>query len=529
MAKFGNAPTAAAKGYINTVTVKPDTQTHEGGQGWTRDPESELFLLAVTNMCGEHTFYEKAGDRDQRFEDLIAQVAKTNPNWLARLVPFLRGTMNMRSASIVLAAETVAVLLAEGKNGAIHFPFGEKAPSNRNIIASAIQRADEPAEMLGYWRSRHGRALPQPVKRGIADAAVRLYNERSFLKYGSGDGYRMADVIDITHPDPKADWQSKLFKFILDDRHDHATEDHGGDDYEPLAMIAANRKAMALSSEDFRKTLAGDPEFAEKAGLTWEVASSRYGKLDADFWKAMVPNMGIFATVRNLRNMDDAEVDSETAVEVLVKLEDPEIIGKSRMFPLRFYQAYKETAGLRWSRALETALDLSVANVPSLKGKTLILVDVSGSMKDLMSDRSKAQRWETAAIFGSALALRAEQASLFDYGTDSRPIAVRKGGSVLRLLDEIKAHVGGGTWAMEVLADTYNRTKPDRVIILTDEQAFYGVIPGIDCPIFTFNLAGYKAAHLPSTGKHWTFGGLTDAGFTAIELLEKGSDQGFPF
>ena len=100
MAKFGNAPTAAAKGYINTVSVKPDTQTHEGGQGWARDPESELFLLAVTNMCGEHTFYEKAGDRDQRFEDLIAQVAKTNPNWLARLVPFLRGTMNMRSASL---------------------------------------------------------------------------------------------------------------------------------------------------------------------------------------------------------------------------------------------------------------------------------------------------------------------------------------------------------------------------------------------------------------------------------------------
>ena len=38
------------------------TFTHEGGVGYARDPESELFLLAATNMVGEDTFYERAAD-----------------------------------------------------------------------------------------------------------------------------------------------------------------------------------------------------------------------------------------------------------------------------------------------------------------------------------------------------------------------------------------------------------------------------------------------------------------------------------
>jgi hypothetical protein len=174
---------------------------------------------------------------------------------------------------------------------------------------------------------------------------------------------------------------------------------------------------------------------------------------------------------------------------------------------------------------------VKAGGVKPARSKThhMIVVDVSGSMEVAISDRSKAARWATAAIFGSALALRAETGVLFDYDDRARNIPVRRGGSVMRMLDEIKGHVGGGTQTMRVLAETYDQIKPDRVVILTDEQAFYGVIPGIDCPIFTFNLAGYKAAHMPATGKHWTFGGLTDAGFTAIELLEKGTDQGWPF
>jgi len=65
----------------------------------------------------------------------------------------------MRTAPVVLAAEAVRARLAAGLDG-----------GNRQLVGSVLRRADEPGEMLAYWTSRYGRAVPQPVKRGVADA-----------------------------------------------------------------------------------------------------------------------------------------------------------------------------------------------------------------------------------------------------------------------------------------------------------------------------------------------------------------------
>jgi hypothetical protein len=53
---------------------------------------------------------------------------------------------------------------------------------NRRLVGSVLRRADEPGEMLAYWTSRYGRAVPKPVKRGIADTVARLYDERHWLR-----------------------------------------------------------------------------------------------------------------------------------------------------------------------------------------------------------------------------------------------------------------------------------------------------------------------------------------------------------
>ncbi len=516
---------------ISTSPAQPDLVTYEGGGAWSRDAKSELFMLAVSNLVSEDTFYEKAGDRDARFEALIAQVAATDPDWIARFVPYLRNTMNLRSASIVMAAELVHDRLTAKTT------LGKT--SNRAIVSSAIVRADEPAEFLGYWRSRFGRQLPMPVKRGVADAVERLYNERSFIKYGAGEtGYRMADVIDIVHADPKAPWQSALYKHMLDDRHNR--DSAANFDEALLPTLSRNRAAMALDQAAFREGFTA--EFVEAAGLTWEQASSKYGKLDAAFWHAMIPNMGIFALVRNLRNFDEAGIDAGAKAKVEARLTDPEVIAKSRMLPLRFYSAWSNTGTMTWGPALEAALGHSLVNVPSLPGRTLILVDVSGSMSGALSARSKAPRWQVAALFGAALALRAEKATLVSYDDSSREILHHKVGSALRIVDEISHDVGGGTNTWQAVAKHYDAH--DRVIIITDEQAWPGPIGpswvspgalvtpagvGVDKPLYTFNVAGYKAAHAPTGEKRYAFGGLSDGAFTALALLERGANADWPF
>src|SRR4051794_7453605 len=111
------------------------TFTHEGGLAYLRDPESELFMLAAPNMVGEDTFYERAPDRDRRFIELVRHVTSTNHAFVAGLAPYLRTTLLMRSAAVVMAAEYVAA----------------GGPQGRAVVDGVLQRADEPAELLGYW------------------------------------------------------------------------------------------------------------------------------------------------------------------------------------------------------------------------------------------------------------------------------------------------------------------------------------------------------------------------------------------
>src|SRR5688500_20343605 len=72
-------------------TTRRRTFTFEGGEAFVRDAESELFLLAATNMVGEDTFYERADSRDARFRDLVHAVTTTAPQFVAGLAPAPRG------------------------------------------------------------------------------------------------------------------------------------------------------------------------------------------------------------------------------------------------------------------------------------------------------------------------------------------------------------------------------------------------------------------------------------------------------
>jgi len=58
MTKFNGTTTRTATGTSPVKTASTATGvTFEGAPGYARDRKSELFLLAVTNMVGEATFY----------------------------------------------------------------------------------------------------------------------------------------------------------------------------------------------------------------------------------------------------------------------------------------------------------------------------------------------------------------------------------------------------------------------------------------------------------------------------------------
>ncbi|MGX6607218.1 TROVE domain-containing protein [Micromonosporaceae bacterium Da 78-11] len=501
------------------VSHAPRVLTAEGAPGFIRDPRTELFLLGVSNMVGQDTFYEGAEARDARFRELITLVAVAHPQWFARFVPWLRTGALLRSASVVAALEGARAQVTAG------------IPGSRAVVDAALQRADEPGEALAYWLGRYGRALPKPVKRGIADAAVRLYHERSLLKYDSdGSPVRFGDVLELTHPTAEDERQGELFRYALNRRHGR-----GGPVPGPLHLLAARATLTAIPVEQRRQVT--DPAVLAAAGMTWEaLAGWRQTTMDAAAWESVIPAMGYLALLRNLRNFDEAGISDRVAGSVSARLSDPAQVAGSRVLPMRFLSAVNAAPAARWAGALEQAMQLALANVPALDGRTLILIDTSGSMTSAFSKDGTLRYWDAAAVFGLALAARARSAKVVSFSGDNRVFPAVAGEPVLAAVRRFKADgyfYGGGTETEKAVREHY--AAHDRVIILTDEQAYWhgsrdaaAAVPK-QVPVFTWNLAGHRVGHIPQGRNRYTFGGLSDAGFAMIPLLEARARDEWPF
>lgn len=528
MTKFNkqqNLVKTKPKSPIRTTSVTPDLRTNEGAVAWSRDPKSELFLLGVTNFVNEDTFYEDKLTRDKRFEALVTQVATSDPKWLEGFLPWLRREANMRSAPVVAAAIAAKSML------------GTKTPGGRAIIAKSLGRADEPGEFLSYWISRWGDKLPQPVKRGLADAIVKLYTQRSLLKYDTpGKGLRFSNVIQLVHPSPQTPEQRELFKFALERVYKDNAEMP-----QTLRTVARENKFRteiadpAFDWDHFFSPFRSDMRASDMirgAGLTWQDLLPRVPEhYKTAAWEALIPTMGFQALLMNLRNFDEAGISPAARKLVTDRLTDPEKVAKSKMFPFRFLAAHRAVRSLNWGPALETALDLSLSNVPEFSGRTLVLVDRSGSMFHALAANSEMERADLAALFGVAVAMRnVGRVNLVEFGTTSKEIQLRRGDSMLRSV-ATQFHDLGGTYLAQATRAHYHGQ--DRVIVITDEQYHDGaagsVVPA-HVPVYTFNLAGYRpAGDVSGQGNRHTFGGLTDKAFKVIPLLEAAQSQRWPW
>lgn len=526
MSKFNTKATRPAVGQSPIrAEATPTTLTHEGAPGHLRDVKSELFLLAVANFVGEGTFYEHAGNRDDRYAALVREVALSDVEWLTDFVRWLRHEANMRSASIVAAAEAVRARLEAGVAG-----------GNRTLVTAALARADEPGELLAYWRSRFGRAVPQPVKNGLADAVRTLYSERSLLKYDTATrGYRFADVIATVRPVPVDEKQSALFEHALARRHNREELFRVG----RLPLLRRRAELMALPAGERRVVLA-DPGRLKGAGMTWEALSAWLdGPMDKTAWEAAIPSMGLMALARNLRNFDEAGVSDAVAATVAARFTDPAEVARSRMFPYRWLAAYEQAPSLRWGDALDKALRLSLAGLPAMPGRSLILVDTSASMTSGgFSRRSKMSPVKAAAVFGVALAAKGEQVDLYGFADGVFRHRVKPGASVIREVERLCmriGEVGHGTRIADSIRATYRRH--DRVFVISDMQTFAGYggervtdsVPRA-VPLYGFNLGGYRpAAFDAGQPNRIEFGGVTDATWRMVPLIEAGRDAVWPW
>jgi 60 kDa SS-A/Ro ribonucleoprotein len=282
-------------------------------------------------------------------------------------------------------------------------------------LARVIQRADELSEFVAiYWQ--HGRVpLSGQVKKGLA-AAFTKFDEYALAKYDRATAVKLRDVLFLCHAKPLDEAQAALWKRLI-----------AGD------LVAPD---------------------------TWEVALSS-GADKRETWERLLSErkLGALALLRNLRNMKDAAVDENLVIAALRSMKS------DRVLPFRFIAAARYAP--QWEEALEQAMFACLSGREKLPGKTILLVDVSGSMVAPLSRRSEMLR--TDAAYGLAVLLRetCENVSVYSFSNELERIPRRRGFALRDAIDASQAH--GITYlgkALGEIAEPY-----DRLIVITDEQS----------------------------------------------------------
>ena len=519
----------STRGVSRVKTVGESINAH-GEKSFVRDARSELFFATVTSF-NEDTYYEDADARASRIRSLLkADGIYKDDDFLIGLIGWLRNEAGLRTIPSVLAVEAVKIRLDKGITG-----------GNRTIISSAIGRLDETAEIIAYWVSRYGKTIPSAVKRGVADALNSKLSEFSYMKWSGRmkrGNFSLVDVMNIAHPKPKNDYMSNLFAEIIDSRYKNTSdaENRG------LNMIVARKKFLSLSRKE-RVKLLEEPRkgkaIIKEAGLTHEVIAGAVGEITPKMWLNLLPTLGYNALVMNLRRMENvADGDVDFLNTVAKAVTNAEAVKRSKIMPLTIMSAYRAVTSRVLRDALNRALEVSLENVPMFDGHSLILVDTSGSMDGTMSTKSTATRYDIATIFGAALALRSENATLVSFATENEKIKLRDGDTLAGLANRI-TNFRGSTATGKAIDDNYVKGVHDRVIIITDEMTngywSWGGISVTDAlkkvkvPVYTWNVAGYKEAHAEGWKNRYSFAGLNDKAFSTLSMIENGVAEKFPW
>lgn len=547
---------------INVKTPHSGNVTHEGGKAVCRTPKQELFLLSAS-FLNEPKFYETAGEQASRIDELAEKVA-ADGEWILNLVKWLRGDGGLRTSAQVVAAACVHARLKLGIDS------GDGL--NRKIISASIRRADEGPAVLAFYIDRYGRNVPKPVKRGVADALNRM-NESQYLKYrgkGNRGSVSIADAVSIAHPVPKDDEHAALFAYTLNERHD------GEKDDSKLPLIAARNAFEALPADVKKQMLLGmDAGDIESLKLTHEYVFSALGDSTDEekllMWEKLLPTMGYQACLMNTRRIlelcgegtvpirlspryyhwfgysvptTDAAGDPhvktplESRVENLLlnRISNPGEAGY-KVMPLSFLAAYRNVQKPA-QNVLAASVSQTVENIPELGGRTLVLVDGSGSMDYSNSGHSSITPFDTACMFAAAIAYKSHAASVYRFNTSAERVDLTRfiegRMSILDALDRFGT-AQGGTNVITSTANAYkeciaNGEEIDRVIVITDEQTSFGdsswegslddAVP-TDVPLYVWNVGGYRPAIDMGKRNRMNLGGLTDSAFSLLAYAEK--------
>ena len=335
-----------------------------------------------------------------------------------------------------------------------------------STLAAVIERPDEMSKFLELYNESGRQPLSNQVKRGLGQA-FKKFSEFQLAKWDKQSAkYSVRDIMFLTHPKPDNAAQQQLFKQV-------ATE-----------------------------TL--------ETPQTWETELSQGANKRKTFTTLMLERkLGALAFLRNLRNMVNSGI-SETTIREYATQVDCE-----RVLPFRYIAAAKIVP--QFEDMLEQMMFKSLQSHQKLRGKTLLLVDVSGSMYGMpISAKSDLDRFDAAAALAILCREICEQVVVYSFSDNAVRVQPRRGFALGEAISNSQMHSGTElNRALQQVAETY-----DRLIVFTDEQSQDRVqMPTISEQNYIVNVAAYEYG--VEHGAWTTISGFSESVVDYIQALEE--------
>jgi hypothetical protein len=464
------------------ISTGTRTVNRASGEAFEQSPKLALVSLLLTSFVKDK-FYESEVEQLDRLAGLVNSV---DAKFAAKAAIYARHEFGMRSITHALMGEVV------------HAVKGETW--TKNAVEKVVRRPDDMLEILGYYFTTYGKPIPNALKKGLA-AAMNKFDEYQIAKYrGARSSVKMVDMVNLVHPKVKPELQETIRKLMKD---------------------------------ELRSTQTWEAKLTE-AGQT-EEGEEKKAERKRDAWIDLVKTrkIGYFALLRNLRNILEQAPDIlDDALEMLT---DEKLIRRSLVMPFRFDTAMTEIQKLSCDgvrdtvMALSRALDISVSNVPKFDGKTLVVLDESGSMKG--------KPIQIGSLF-AAILYKSNDALLMTFSSDARFRTLNPLDSTMSIANTLKTDAVMGGTNFHVIFDSITQ-KFDRIIILSDMQGWmqrtavfqtsgpptkafaeYKSRSGADPHIYSFDLNGHGDMEFPER-QVYCIAGFSEKILDVMKLLEQ--------
>jgi len=309
------------------------------------------------------------------------------------------------------------------------------------------------------------------------------------IKYRQRNGWTLKDLLRLSHPRPQEVGHDEIYQWICG---------------KGVRKTSTNKQLYCadklinsvVENEDDKKlgpVLAA--QYIREGSLPFEAVPTEYLK-DYAVWDELLPYMPLHARIRNLGRLTAngfLSHNSQMNVDNIVKsLGDKEYIKKSRVHPFNIFVAkstYDNGSGLRgklsWtpipqiSAALENAFYDSFSGFEPSGKRILVALDCSGSMKANVG-LTHTSAFYTSGILALVLA-KMENALVFAFDECASDVMALNINSASNLtsarieLSKANTRLHRGTnLSAPITYFTNNKIHSDAIVILTDNQTWYG-------------------------------------------------------